>query len=353
MRSINQYYFHLYFLMPQFYRDINPNKGNGFRSFLKALLMTLIMTLISLAINYVIAYMEGSTTSNSMDISSMWNIYNNYGVNPMSLSTYEKDIFANIVKSEDIHINFNDIGGNETLKDNIERLIIKPTLNPHIYSGRNLLKPPNGIILYGPPGTGKTMMARAVAKRIGGCFINVTSALIENKFYGESQKIVGAIFSIADKIKPCVIFFDEIDGLCGTRNILDQSHVTSVKTSLLSEMDGIHQRDPGVIVFGATNRIDNLDAALKRRMRLHIKVELPDKDSRREILEKVVNGEPLADDVDLDELADVADGMSGSDLTELCKLAAQYAIKENSNDSESILINKCHFDSAYCDLTEQ
>ena len=339
--------------MPQFYGNINSNNGSGFRSFLKAIIMTLIMTLISLAINYFITYMEGSASSSSLDISSMWNIYNNYGINPMALSSYEKDVFTNIVRSEDIDIDFKDIGGNETLKDNIDRLVIKPTLNPNIYTGRNLLKPPNGIILYGPPGTGKTMMARAVAKRIGGSFINVTSALIENKFYGESQKIVGAIFSIADKIKPCVVFFDEIDGLCGTRNILDQSHVTSVKTSLLAEMDGIHQRDPGVIVFGATNRIDNLDAALKRRMRLHVKVDLPDKESRKQILEKVVKGEPLDDDVSLEELAEKADGMSGSDLHELCKLAAQYAIKENSGERDSILINKCNFDSAYCDLTEQ
>tara|TARA_B100001094_G_scaffold327777_1_gene386729 strand:+ start:617 stop:1546 length:930 start_codon:yes stop_codon:yes gene_type:complete len=299
----------------------------------------------------------GSTT----DYKRLWKLYQTLGVNPVMLSGYERDVLSNIVLSDEIEESFEDIGGNEELKDNIERLVIRPTLNPSMYKGKNLLKPPNGIILYGPPGTGKTMMARAVAKKIGGYFINVTSNLIENKFYGESQKIVHAIFSIADKIKPCVVFFDEIDGLCGTRNIFDQSHVTSVKTTLLGEMDGIYKRDPGVIVFGATNRIDNLDPALKRRMRLHIKVDLPTTEARKSIIEKIIQGEPINDDVDLDKIAEDTDGLSGSDLHEICKLAAQHAMKEASDNEVAdeggehfsatpLTINKDNFECAINDI---
>ena len=290
---------------------------------------------------------QGEGGSNNTDYEKMWSVYNKIGINPMYLTSYERDVLGNIILNEDIEEGFNDIGGNETLKDTILRLVIKPTLNPEIYTGRKLLRPPNGIILYGPPGTGKTLTARAVAQEVGGCFINVTSDLIENKFFGESQKIVHAIFSLADKIKPCVVFFDEIDGLCGTRNLFDQSHVTSVKTTLLGEMDGIYKRDPGVIVIGATNRLDNLDPAVKRRMRLHIKVDLPDIYGRTSILDKIVCGEPLNGDVDLKNIAKRTGGMSGSDLHELCKLAAQYAIKKSETS-----ISTEHFNSALLDLVD-
>ena len=311
------------------------------------------MAIFTCGIHYFMVQTEGSAGSNT-DYGKLWKIYDKMKINPIGLSAHERDVLSNIVMSEDIDEGFDDIGGNNELKNNIERLIIKPTLNPSLYKGRKLLRPPNGVILYGPPGTGKTMMARAVAKKIGGYFINVTSDMVENKFYGESQKMIHAIFSLANKIKPCVVFFDEIDGMCGTRNIFDHSHVTSVKTCLLGEMDGIYKRDPGVIVFGATNRLDNLDAALKRRMRLHIKVDLPKKCARKSILEKVLIGEPIRDDVDIDEIADDTEGLSGSDLHELCKLAAQHAMREAADTSygnEAIEINNNNFRSAICDLT--
>tara|TARA_X000001036_G_scaffold356733_1_gene338836 strand:- start:342 stop:1340 length:999 start_codon:yes stop_codon:yes gene_type:complete len=318
-------------------------------TFFKVVFFILFFLIISIVGSYFFQNLESSSV-NSPDVSQMWKIYEKIGLNPLTLNTYEREILGNIVFPEDIDEGFENIGGNYSLKDNIERLVVKPTLNPDIYTGRKLLRPPNGIILYGPPGTGKTMTARAIAKEVGGFFINVTSDMIENKFYGESQKLVHALFSVCNKIKPCVIFFDEIDGICGTRNIFDQSHVTSVKTTLLGEMDGIHKRDPGVIVIGATNRIDNLDSALKRRMRLHIKVPVPDLEARESILSKVVEGEPLNEDIILGEIAKKTEGMSGSDLHELCKLAAQHAMKNKDLDSEEILICEKDFDLAISDL---
>ena len=321
-------------------------------SFFKIFIVMLIMAIFTCGVHYFMVQTEGAAGSNT-DFSKLWKIYDKMKINPIGLSAHERDVLSNIVMSEDIDEGFDDIGGNTELKNNIDRLIIKPTLNPEIYKGRKLLRPPNGVILYGPPGTGKTMMARAVAKRIGGYFINVTSDMVENKFYGESQKMIHAIFTLANKIKPCVVFFDEIDGMCGTRNILDHSHVTSVKTCLLGEMDGIYKRDPGVIVFGATNRLDNLDPALKRRMRLHIKVDLPKIDARTSILEKILIGEPTKWDVDINRIAELTEGLSGSDLHELCKLAAQHAMRgaADLHENEAIEINNNNFRSAICDLT--
>ena len=330
-------------------------QGNSFMFFVRSIFLAILSIIVSLVIHYLTMSDAGTGgTGAATDYKRLWNIYKTLGVNPMSLSYYERDVLSNIVMSQDIDESFEDIGGNEQVKDNIDRLVIKPTLNPSIYKGKRLLRPPNGIILYGPPGTGKTMTARAVAKKIGGYFINVTSNLIENKYYGESQKIVHAIFSIADKIKPCVVFFDEIDGLCGTRNIFDQSHVTSVKTTLLGEIDGIHKRDPGVIVFGATNRIDNLDPALKRRMRLHIKVDLPSQEARKQIIQKILDDEPIDGEVDIDQIAKDTEGMSGSDLHELCKLAAQHAMCGaaacDDHATEDVSINKANFDDAIDDI---
>ena len=322
-------------------------QDNFWSTFFKVFFSLLTVVILFCAVTYFIAWSEGNA---GPDATKMWEIYNKLGINPMTLTSYERDVMANIIFNEDIEEGFDDIGGNETLKDTVKRLVIKPTLNPEIYTGKKLLKPPNGIILYGPPGTGKSMTARAIAKEVGGAFINVTSDLVENKFYGESQKIVHAIFSLADKLKPCVVFFDEIDGLCGTRNLFDQSHVTSVKTTLLSEMDGVQKRDPGIIAVGATNRIDNLDPALKRRMRLHINVDLPDEEARKSILSKVVSGEPLDEDVKIEDIAGKTDGMSGSDLHELCKLAAQHAIKNSGEETDYVSISKTAFESAIVDL---
>ena len=322
-------------------------EDNYWATFFKVFFTLLIFVIVFSVIFYFTSLSEGN---GGTDTTKMWIVYNKLGINPMTLTSYERDVLSNIIFNEDIEEGFDDIGGNEPLKDTVKRLVIKPTLNPGMYTGKKLLKPPNGIILYGPPGTGKSMTARAIAKEVGGAFINVTSDLVENKFYGESQKIVHAIFSLADKIKPCVVFFDEIDGLCGTRNLFDQSHVTSVKTTLLGEMDGVQKRDPGIIAVGATNRIDNLDPALKRRMRLHINVELPDEDARKSILAKVVSGEPLDSDVKIEEIAEKTVGMSGSDLHELCKLAAQHAIKNSGETDSYISINKTSFEKAIFDL---
>ena len=115
-------------------------------------------------------------------------------------------------------------------------------------------------------------------------------------------------------------------------------------------MDGVQKRDPGIIAVGATNRIDNLDPALKRRMRLHINVDLPDEEARKSILSKVVSGEPLDEDVKIEDIAGKTDGMSGSDLHELCKLAAQHAIKNSGEETDYVSISKTAFESAIVDL---
>ena len=200
-------------------------------------------------------------------------------------------------------------------------MVIKP-----LQSGQQtnlLLKPPNGIIFYGPPGTGKTMLAKAIAKEAGYVFMNFDMSSIENKMFGESAKLLKAMFSLADKIKPCVIFMDELDGFCSERNPFDQSFVNGLKTQMLTYLDGLESRDDKIVVVGATNKLNSVDKAMKRRMRLHIEVPLPDYESRKVILSKYLG--PAG--VDLETIETFAKsietaGFSGSDLHELCKYAA-------------------------------
>ena len=253
------------------------------------------------------------------------------GLDLFNLSKYEQDVLSNTVKPKDILETFDSIGGNEETIKLLRQLLIEPLKNKELYSGKKLLRPPNGIILYGPPGTGKTMLARAIASEMGGSFISVSPDFVENKFFGESEKNIRAIFSLADKMKPSIIFMDEIDGMLSRRTCFDQQHVNSCKTQFLSMMDGVTKRDDSVIVIGATNSIDQVDPAVLRRMRLHLKVDLPDTQGRKDIMNKIIPLDEVSSELDLDALAEAAEGFSGSDLHEMCKLAAQFALK-NGND---------------------
>ena len=248
----------------------------------------------------------------------------------INLNMYEKTLLNSIIHSKDINISLDDIGGHDDIKCKLKKLLFKPL---EMYNDKNgiLFSPPNGIILYGEPGTGKTMFAKAIAKKMNGIFISCDPTCFENKYYGESSKIIKSLFSLANKINPCIIFIDEIDGILGSRNDLDQSFVNETKTIFLSEMDGIISKSPNVLCIGATNRLYSIDKAVKRRMRLHIEVPLPDQNSR----EKILNLHLSKYKIDLSQILKDTDGFSGSDLFELCKLSALESL---SNDRNNILI---------------
>lgn len=242
----------------------------------------------------------------------------------LSLNLYEKSLLSNIIYSEDISTSLDRIGGHEDIKLRLNKVLFNPLKKINKSLGP-LFAPPNGIILHGEPGTGKTMFAKAIAKHLDGVFISCSPSSFENKLYGESSKLIKALFSLANKVNPCVIFIDEIDGILGTRNDFDQSLVNEIKTIFLSEMDGIVERDPNVIFIGATNKLQSIDKAVQRRMRLHIKVPLPDEDARKQILDLHLSKY----NIDLCEILKDTDGFSGSDLFELCKLSGLEAISEN------------------------
>ena len=197
------------------------------------------------------------------------------------------------------------------------------------------------MLLYGPPGTGKTMLAKALAKESNACFINVRAAALQSKWFGDAQKLVTAVFTLAWKIQPCIIFIDEVDSFLGTRKAGEHEAVTSMKTEFMQLWDGfITDNDARVLVLAATNRPWDIDEAILRRLPRAFEVPLPDAKQRARILRVLLAGEDVDEsiwadtDADaggpgaLEALATAADGYSGSDLQDLCKQAALVPIRE-------------------------
>lgn len=144
---------------------------------------------------------------------------------------------------------------------------------------------PTGILLYGPPGTGKTTLAHQVARDTDATFLVVSPDCLENKYQGESFKLMRAAFTLAKKLRPCIIFFDEIDGVMAKRSDLDQSHTNTMKTMFLTSMDSLKPEDQ-VIVIGATNRPGAIDSALMRRLDIHLQTHYPTTDELEAFLNK-------------------------------------------------------------------
>ncbi|KAG2563979.1 hypothetical protein PVAP13_8KG377800 [Panicum virgatum] len=194
----------------------------------------------------------------------------------------------------------------------------------------NIRAPCKGILLFGPPGTGKTMLAKAVATEAGANFINISMSSITSKWFGEGEKFVKAVFSLASKIAPSVIFIDEVDSMLGRReNPGEHEAMRKMKNEFMVNWDGLRTKDKErVLVLGATNRPFDLDEAVIRRFPRRLMVNLPDASNREKILKVILAKEELGPDVDLDSLADMTDGYSGSDLKNLCVTAAHYPIRE-------------------------
>ena len=260
-----------------------------------------------------------------------------------------------MVNPNHISVTFDTIGGLENIKQALVRsvgvpasvprlltpcrvqhdLVILPLVRPELFARGKLLTPTKGVLLYGPPGTGKTMIAKALAKESGACFLNVRSAALQSKWFGDAQKLVTAVFTLAWKIQPCVIFIDEIDSFLGSRKSSEHEAVTSMKTEFMALWDGfLTDNNARVLVLAATNRPWDIDEAILRRLPRAFEVPLPDAAQRKRILSVLLRGEDVDEtlwadrDGDLDRLAQATGGYSGSDLQDLCKQAAMLPIHD-------------------------
>lgn len=232
-----------------------------------------------------------------------------------------------MVERPDVH--WTDIGGLEVAKRELREAVEWPLKFGKLFDRMGAV-PPKGVLLYGPPGTGKTMLAKAVATESEANFISVKGPEFLSKWVGESEKAVRETFRKARQAAPCVIFMDEIDSIAPSRGGGEaDSHVTErVISQLLTEMDGLEGLQD-VVVVAATNRIDMLDEALLRPGRFDrlVKVPQPDLEARKQILSIHTAKKPLADDVDLDELARRTEGFNGADLAAVTNEAVMSTIR--------------------------
>ncbi|KAG9444556.1 hypothetical protein H6P81_015896 [Aristolochia fimbriata] len=243
---------------------------------------------------------------------------------------FEKRLLADVIPPSDIGVTFDDIGALENVKETLKELVMLPLQRPELFCRGQLTKPCKGILLFGPPGTGKTMLAKAVATEAGANFINISMSSITSKWFGEGEKYVKAVFSLASKIAPSVVFVDEVDSMLGRReNPGEHEAMRKMKNEFMVNWDGLRTKDKErVLVLAATNRPFDLDEAVIRRLPRRLMVNLPDAANREKILRVILGKEDMAPDVDLDALASMTDGYSGSDLKNLCVTAAHCPIRE-------------------------
>ncbi|KAA3459493.1 ATPase family AAA domain-containing protein 1 [Gossypium australe] len=243
---------------------------------------------------------------------------------------FEKRLLADVIPPSDIGVTFDDIGALENVKDTLKELVMLPLQRPELFCKGQLTKPCKGILLFGPPGTGKTMLAKAVATEAGANFINISMSSITSKWFGEGEKYVKAVFSLASKIAPSVIFVDEVDSMLGRReNPGEHEAMRKMKNEFMVNWDGLRTKDTErVLVLAATNRPFDLDEAVIRRLPRRLMVNLPDAANRAKILKVILAKEDLSPEVDFDAVASMTDGYSGSDLKNLCVTAAHRPIKE-------------------------
>lgn len=222
---------------------------------------------------------------------------------------------------------YEDIGG---LRDELQRLretIELPLRHPELFQKLGI-EPPKGVLLYGPPGTGKTLIAKAVASESGAHFISIAGPEVISKYYGESEQRLREVFEEARENAPSIIFIDELDSIAPRREEVTGEVERRVVAQLLTMMDGLEERGQ-VVVIGATNRVDAIDAALRRpgRFDREIEIGVPPETDRIEILKIHTRGMPLSEDVSLETLSKQTHGFVGADIAALAREAAIRALR--------------------------
>ncbi|KAJ3339677.1 hypothetical protein HDU93_007903 [Gonapodya sp. JEL0774] len=239
-----------------------------------------------------------------------------------------------LVQPSKLNVGFTSVGGMQKTKQTVTELIQLPLLRPELFATGILRQTTTGILLFGPPGTGKTMLAKAVATEAGANFLNISMSSIQSMWVGENEKNVKAVFTLARKLRPCVIFVDEVDALLRNRSRSFSPHwAVNTINEFMQEWDGIQSENSGVVVVGATNRPYDLDEAVLRRLPRRILVDLPDVEERTEILTILLRDEQVGESQEerasiMGAVAEKTVNWSGSDLKNLCIASAMNAIRQ-------------------------
>ncbi|XP_037634989.1 ATPase family AAA domain-containing protein 1-A [Sebastes umbrosus] len=281
------------------------------------------------SIKWVVDAMDPTAKQKSQAKKRAEQLMKRIGVEGVKLTDYEMNIASHLVDPQSMKVSWRDIAGLDEIISELQDTVILPFQKRHLLAGSKLFQPPKGVLLFGPPGCGKTMIAKATAKASGCRFINLQASTLTDMWYGESQKLTAAVFSLAAKIQPCIIFIDEIESFLRNRSSLDHEATAMMKAQFMSLWDGMDTTSTTqVMVMGATNRPQDVDPAILRRMPTTFHVGLPSTRQRQDILRLILAGENLSNAINLKEIAESTDGYSGSDLRELCRDAAMYRVRD-------------------------
>ncbi|CAH8510523.1 unnamed protein product [Dicrocoelium dendriticum] len=278
-------------------------------------------------------------------------LFTNLGLKTIpQLTDYEVGIAVNLVDTQVLSTDWDSIGGLSHVIDELKESVLVPFQQVQLvpYPSR-LLRAPKGVLLYGPPGCGKTMLARAMARTANASFINLQISTLVSMWYGETQKYVEATFTLAHKLQPAIIFIDELDSFLTSRSYTDNEPTRMIKTQFMALWDGLlSEENTRILIVGATNRPGDLDQAILRRLPYKVSVPLPGVDQRAQILSLRLRDEPLATGLTYDDIQEIAirtNGLSGSDLAELCREAAFccYRTEKLLESPANIRLRREHF----------
>ncbi|KAG2378076.1 hypothetical protein C9374_008698 [Naegleria lovaniensis] len=255
------------------------------------------------------------------------------GVIPEELSHLSPKLIetiANEILDSSISVTWDDIAGLKYAKNSVQEAVIWPLMRPDLFFG--LRRPPKGLLLFGPPGTGKTLIGKAIAHESGSTFFSISASSLTSKWVGEGEKLVRTLFALARYFQPSVVFIDEIDSLLSQRTDSDSdSGSRRLKTEFLVQLDGASTNDETdrILIVGATNRPEEIDEAVRRRMQKRLYIPLPSKEGRKEMLTRLLSKNPhVISEDEMNTLVDLTDGYSGSDIKNLCAEASMFAIRD-------------------------
>jgi len=243
-----------------------------------------------------------------------------------------EEVVSSLIVTEKPDTKWDDIGGLDEVKDVIKEAIILP----FVKNKPKFVKSPRTVLLYGPPGTGKTMLAKASSNMLKATFFEAKASVLLSKYFGESSKLVSALFSKARKLQPSLLFIDELDALAVARTGSTNEASRRVLSEFLMEMEGFStKKEDRMIIIAATNKPWDLDDAMVSRFQRKLYVPLPDIEARKSILKSNLRGAELSG-VTLDDVAQKTECYSGRDLANLCEEAIIGMVREQNKQLNSI-----------------
>ena len=266
-----------------------------------------------------------------------------------------KEIIEGSILEKSSMVKWEDLVGLESLKKKMQECIVLPIRNPKLFTG--LLTPSKGILLFGPPGNGKTMVAKAVASQCGKevTFFNLSAGALTSRYFGDSEKLVRALFDVATERQPSVIFIDEIDSILGARSSGEHEVTRRLKTEFLVHFDGVGTKtEDRVLMIGATNRPYDLDDAVLRRFTARIFLPLPGLDARIQMINNQLKTvKNSLSEAEIASIGKQTEGYSFADLRALCQEAAMepirmlgFSILVKMEKEQAPEVAAAHFDSA-------